>query len=65
MTKKLMMSDLLYDADIVICETIKGKTHYYDAKLAPSVENQDGVVVTIVLEKGEELTLKQVMKGER
>ena len=65
MAEKLMLSDLIYDADIVIAEIIKGKTHYYEAELAPSVESPPGIIVTVILRKGEELSIAQVMKGER
>lgn len=65
MTEKLMLSDLIYDADIVIKETINGKSYYYQAELEPSVEDAYGIISTIIISKGKKLTIKEVMSGER
>ena len=62
---KLMVSDLLYDADIVIKETIKGKTYYYQAELEPSVEDAYGIISTIIISKGKRLSIREVMSGDR
>ena len=59
-----MISDLLYDAPIVITDTIKGKTYYYVAEPAPCVEDGKGIVSTVVLRKGKQISLKKVMSGE-
>lgn len=64
MNNKVMISDLIYDANIVISETIKGKTYYWRAILAPGVENSDGIISTVILRKGKKLTMKEVMDGD-
>lgn len=64
MSNKVMISDLLYDAPIVITDTVKGKTYYYVAELAPCVEDAYGIVSTVVLRKGKRIPLKKVMSGE-
>ena len=64
MTNKVMISDLLYDAPIVITDTVKGKTYYYVAEPATCVEDAWGIVSTVVLRKGKQISLKKVMSGE-
>lgn len=64
MSNKVMISDLLYDASFVIADTVKGKTYYYVAELAPCVEDGQGIVSTVVLRKGKKISLKELLFGE-
>lgn len=55
---KLMISDLLYDAEILIED--EGK--FYKAKLTDSVSDAYGIIIKAILKKGERVYKKDLLK---
>lgn len=57
----MMVSDLLYDAELIIKDD-DGK--YYEAKMMPNdvVVDGDGIIVKVILSKGKRITRKELLK---